>query len=1330
MIRKHHLSALLVWLCTSITFLFGQEEQQVFQHYDVNNSNLPQGQVLSILEDSYGLLWISTMDGLAKFDGYAFHAIPNPEGVRTAARKIVEDEAGNIWGVSNEGLFFYNRVTNSFKFFVHEPGNPCGLPPGRLETICLDREGCVWLGLEGSFGSFDAQKNEFSTVPLERFEISVNSRAFSVFDILKDNKKNIWAASTHGLLQITPGRDSFTSYHPTEFHSKNKEGYTNLRTLYEDTNGTLWVGTDDGLYRWNPSSEQLDFVFNKATSLRIPVTEIISGGGEELWLASVHIPGLIKWDQKKQQAVYIQSANSNPYGLAGNKINALEIDRFNNLWIATFNSLSKLSLSEPQFHFYQQKLGPHHPDNMIYRAFQFEDKGLIYRTYDDRLFFSKDLGKSAKYIFKEGVHDFAGKRSSEIWSGAKGYLYHLNLEKTTTNRYKLDERLMKGNFLFIDEDKENYEYLWVNSQQGLCKIHKQKLDKPNFFPPSRDLVGLASDHVRHSWQMPNGYIYVQSLQGAQRQFVRFNKKTEKYDWIPVPDSLPSIRIRQMAYAASAKDTIIWVASPQGLVKINHHTKAVELITNEDGLPGNDVMGLVVDHDGIVWLKNMRHVTRYNPKDGAIQSFSVTKDMREFNTVGASIRKDERILFPGNNGFYAFYPDSIGVDSTRPDLVLTDFSVSNKPYGSCAPELIPEQEIVLAHDKNVVSFGFAALHFVNPENIRYKYKLEGLDEEWISAEAERRATYTNLNPKNYTFQVQATNSDGVWSPEILSINFTILPPWYRTWWAYSLWGLLTLGVVVGVYRFQLSRRLAQQKARNLQELDATKTRLYTNITHEFRTPLTLMLTAAGELGAELKKSQQKHVQTIRRNGQRLFWLINQLLDLSKMEMGKLEVNYVQSDSIPYLRSLTMAFEPYAESKDIDLQFHTNTDSVLMDFDVEKMEQIVSNLLSNAIKYNNEGGSVRVTVEQKAEQLSIQVKDDGVGIPESEVPHIFDRFHQVDASSTRQAEGTGIGLALAKELTELMGGTITVQSRVGQGSTFTVRLPIANDAPVGETADADLDAKGLFAYHAVSNGLQQPTNGILLSKVLIVEDHAEMQDYLKTILQKHYMVLTAANGREGIEMAKAELPDLIVSDVMMPEVDGFELCETLKEDELTCHIPIILLTAKADQTSKVEGLKYGADAYLAKPFQREELQVRVEKLLENRRKLQAYYGSSDGTIKAEEVPLDPFLEKAITIMTEHLSDEEFTIEQLSSDLCYTRQQVYGKIKQLTGLSPMQYLTQMRLEKAKQLLLTTHENISQIAYAVGYKTHGTFSTAFKNYAGTPPKAFREEHQQKNGG
>jgi signal transduction histidine kinase/DNA-binding response OmpR family regulator len=538
--------------------------------------------------------------------------------------------------------------------------------------------------------------------------------------------------------------------------------------------------------------------------------------------------------------------------------------------------------------------------------------------------------------------------------------------------------------------------------------------------------------------------------------------------------------------------------------------------------------------------------------------------------------------------------------------------------------------------------------------------------------------------------------------------------------------------------KLNEQILLQKEK-LEELDIAKSRFFTNITHEFRTPLTIISGMAGQIMENPQAWAKKGGKMIKQNSANLLNLVNQILDLRKLEAKELKLNMVQGDVVQYLRYLSESYESYAQSKGLQLHFLPAIEKLVMDFDPEKLLRIVSNLLSNAVKYTSDGGNVYLHVNQEIKNgkplLSLRVEDTGSGITAADLPQIFDRFYQVDDSMTRKGEGTGIGLALTQELVHLMNGTIDVKSTVGKGSTFTVWLPITNDSLVrGAVGQFDSPQLGSLqsSVRQFDSSTVQPTEdgdwqtdelktGELLPTLLIVEDNPDIRQFLIACLENNYQLLTAANGQEGIDLALEQVPDLIISDVMMPEKDGFELCEILKNDERTSHIPIILLTAKVDLESKISGLKTGADAYLTKPFEQEELMVRLEKLFELRQKLQARYRS----FEPKAVPAnkeDEFVQKVRQAVLENLSDESYGVPQLCKAVALSRSQLHNKLKALTGQSTSLFVRSIRLQKAKELLENSDLNISEVGYEVGFKNPSHFSSAYQEEFGVPPSKTRK--------
>jgi signal transduction histidine kinase/CheY-like chemotaxis protein len=595
---------------------------------------------------------------------------------------------------------------------------------------------------------------------------------------------------------------------------------------------------------------------------------------------------------------------------------------------------------------------------------------------------------------------------------------------------------------------------------------------------------------------------------------------------------------------------------------------------------------------------------------------------------------------------------------------------------------------------------------------------------------------------------------VWS-EPLSYTFTVLSPWWFTWWAWCLWVGLGAGLLYWFYRFQLGRRLAEAEAYRLRELDQVKNHLYTNITHEFRTPLTIINGVAGQLQSQASESVKRGLKMISRNGRQLLRLVNQMLDLAKLESGSLPVRLVQGDIIIYLRYLAESFHSYAQSRNIDLHFQTGLEAYVVDYDREKMLHIVSNLLSNAVKFTPANGKVYFRVAEIIQDntafLQIQVKDSGIGIAAEKLPHIFDRFYQVDTSATRSGElarmnirsdgGTGIGLALTRELVHLLGGTIEVQSRLGEGSTFTVLLPAVRSTSTHAAANGfeqflpemqAFSGKGVDSFPELATSDQQ--NNSERPLLLIIEDNADVVRFLASCLESSYQLAAAPDGQAGIEKALELTPDIIISDVMMPLKDGFEVCDTLKNDVRTSHIPIVLLTAKADVESRITGLRRGADAYLAKPFDEEELRVRLEQLIALRRRLLERYQHAAAVLErtGAEPSDDPsfeleedFLQQVRDLIQENLADPTFGNEDLCKALAMSRTQLFRKLKALTGMSVVTFIRFYRLNKARQLLLTTDLNISEVAYRVGFNDPSYFGRVFRREFGITPMECRDKRQ-----
>jgi signal transduction histidine kinase/DNA-binding response OmpR family regulator len=891
--------------------------------------------------------------------------------------------------------------------------------------------------------------------------------------------------------------------------------------------------------------------------------------------------------------------------------------------------------------------------------------------------------------------------------------------------------------------------VWIATwTEGVFRFDPKTKELTNYF---RNDKGMYNGMTRNLYEDRSGVLWLGTRGGLNRYdrtrdtFVRYERK------LGDPNSMSENTAFDIY---EDEQGYLWIGTyGGGLNRFDPETETFRHFTIADGLPSNNVFSIQPDRKGKMWFSTDRGIASYDPKKETFEAFDrrdglLNKSYNAFSYYQSPY--SGHLFYEGEDGLDIFHPDSIQKDLTPPRIAFTDLLLYNQsvPIARTAAELSSKdtfylaqsitetKQLTLPYAQKVITFEFAALHYLNPSKNQYAYKLEGFDRDWQYIGAQRTATFTNLSPGAYTFMVKAANSHGFWNDEPATIQLVITPPWWQTWPAYFLYGLLIGLAFYAYYRYQrrqwrLQTQLAleQEEARRLKEMDETKTRLYTNITHEFRTPLTVISGMAEQIGKEPEKWLRKGTEMIRRNSEHLVELINQVLDLRKLESNKMPAQFIQGDIVDYLRYLSESHESLAANRDIDLDFSSDTPQILMDYDPEKLRRILSNLLSNAVKFTPAGGRVRVQVSRRDEagraHLQMAVSDTGAGIPPEKLPYIFDRFYQADDSATRRAEGTGIGLALVRELVKLLGGAIAVDSREGEGSVFTVRLPIHNRAPhkpVAETTAEKmapavftpaLQGETIAAEAFLSDESERPT-------LLIIEDNPDVQQYLFTILESGYDLLTAADGQAGIDQALEHVPDIIISDIMMPVKDGFEVCRTLKEDERTSHIPIILLTARADRDSRLEGLERGADAYLPKPFYPEELQIRLRKLVELREKMRRRYAAmeplpptTDPDVRKE----DEFILRARAFVEQNIGNAELSLHDLCRELAVSRTQLHNKLKALSGRSTTAFIRIIRLQHARKLLAETDLNVSEVAYAVGFNDPNYFSRRYFEAFGVRP-------------
>ncbi|MEL6848308.1 MAG: ATP-binding protein [Bacteroidota bacterium] len=868
--------------------------------------------------------------------------------------------------------------------------------------------------------------------------------------------------------------------------------------------------------------------------------------------------------------------------------------------------------------------------------------------------------------------------------------------------------------------------------------------------------GSVSPHWQDAYTFLNEELVVNEVLHAGRfsgkVFIGREGRLFQYDPEKrVSDSLSfkAVNLSKLRVLAIEEDAEqkLWLATNEGLVYFDPLTQQGRQYTMQDGLPNDFVCGMLAEGDSVLWLSTNHGLSRFSIATESFVNFYEEDGLthNEFNRKAYFKARDGRMYFGGLRGINAFYPEKLMKDfldqQTQAALALSAYEYVDEQAGKTERRMLfPEYpRIHIYYHHRSFTFEYALTNFNNPSEVAYSFRMKGYQDTWSKPSKFNFTRFSSLPTGEFNFEVRAKDSHGLWHPNVLSVKVIVHPPWWATWWAYLAYTCLTLALLWIVYRFlskrwELQHKLQaeQTEAIRLKKLNNFKSKLYTNITHEFRTPLTVILGMAAHIRQQPEQYLENGINLIENNGKQLLRLINQLLDLSKLEDHSFRLQWEQGDLVGYLRYLTESFQTYANSLNLILRYHSTEESLMMDFDPEQVKQIMANLLSNALKFTPSGGkvSVEVSASPKREAIHIQVSDNGIGIKAEDLPFIFDRFYQVDGTSSRKKEGTGIGLAHTRELVKVMHGEITVESEAGQGTKFRVQLPIQRNAPLAD--EHKLRDQERIPFLPPTSGLNEavPASSAAdraLPQILLMEDNADVVAYLKACLEDAFELDIALNGKVGIEKALAHIPDLVITDVMMPEKDGFEVCERLKKDERTRHIPIIMLTAKADFSSKMQGLSHGADAYLAKPFHRAELLLRVEKLLERNQQLQAHYSEypSDTGAKGSKEGFqttDIFMQKVRLIVEANYADEDFSLAELCRQLSLSRSQLYRKMKALVDTSPSIYIRNFRLTEAKRLLQNTDLTVSEVAWRVGFKDLSNFSKAFQAHFGTLPSETRK--------
>lgn len=1363
-----------------------------FKHLTIDDG-LSQNLVYAILQDCKGFMWFGTKDGLNRYDGYRFTIFRNNPYDSTSISSnevtaLFEDHAGFLW-LSAAGLNRFDPGTETFNRYLQNTARPNSLSSNEVRAIAEDHNGALWIGTTNGLNRLAPDRQgcfiHYVHDPHNPQSLSHNQ----INALLVDHRGTLWIGTPEGLNALPSNATiGFIRYHLADDF---------ISSLYEDRHKILWVGTPSGLVRLDQAEDKTS-TFQLYPLLSAPhllqweksITAIQERLDGKFWVATY--TGLIVFDPQTGASQFIRHDARNSNSLSFDVVLSIYQDRGGVVWFGTSGKgLNKLMLYAKPFHHYDattEQLSDQ--GDFSVKAILEDRTGSLWISANDRLY---QLDRAASqwqrfHALTLRVGGMIEDRQGILWFATGNGLWEFEsrTKRLTQHQHRQgDEGSLPNNSVWYALEDDNGD-LWVLTAGGILNRREPITGQWTHFriPGAENLV------LHRIYQDASGTFWL----GSDVGLIRFQPGDSSAGYyrhdLANPSSLSYDVVYSILPDPHEPNRFLWLGTAGGgLICFDIAAEKFTQYTEKDGLPNNVVYGILPDHRGRLWMSTNRGLSAFDPPTKTFRNYDVRDGLQsnEFNRNAYFLSRNGEMFFGGINGLNAFYPDSIRDNPHAPPIVITDFqlayrSVSFRDADSPLQQPISEtDELRLAYHQNTIAFEFAALDFTEPTKNQYAYQLENFNSQWIVAGTNRKATYTNLPPGKYIFRVKGSNNDGVWNETGASLRIIIAPPFWKTWWAYACYVILAIGSVIGIVKGRIRRlekrtrqleaavqaRTAEVVAREkqisiqaekLRELDHIKSTFFANISHEFRTPLTLILGPVQRMINEAAEINIKHeLRRIQKNGQRLLRLVNQLLDLSKLETGKMTIQARLGNIVPLIKSITMSFASLAEQKHIGLCFHSEADEILSYFDRDKIEKIFYNLLSNAFKFTPAGGKISVQLSVSSNQLSVNsdwvaakqlitdhwllitVQDTGIGIPADRLPHIFDRFYQVDPSSTREHEGTGIGLSLVKELVHLHHGSVEVASVAGEGSTFTVRLPLGREAfSDGEIVDQVIadpaigDASAIEALADVEALISKPTATLdqpeciadeLDTIVLVVEDHAEVRAYIREYLQDSYQVIEAGDGAEGVEKAREFIPDLIVGDVMMPKMDGYQMCQILKTDERTSHIPIILLTARAALEDKVAGLKTGADDYLTKPFDATELLARVENLIESRRRLRERWKQTVILNPSEiaTTPIDQaFLEKALAVAEKNLEDEEFSIEEFAAQVGMSRSQLHRKLHALTNQSASLFLRSVRLQRAAQLLKQHAGTVAEIAYQVGFSSQAYFTRCFKEQFGCSPKEY----------
>ena len=1350
MVKKYVLFGIFIVFALNLR----AEKVRLFTPDDgLSNSHINQ-----IYQDSKGYIWIATENGLNKFNGYDFEVYLSVPNDSTSIQSnyvtcVYEDSRGLFWVATSNGLLQYDRARDVFTPWIMGAMDEL-YKERRVNGIMEDRFHNLWISYPGN-GVVRLDSKDLSPVVFNRNNSGINDNSIS--SMFEDRNDNIWfGTEDHGVFVFNP--HNYTTKH-YGYSPANPSGLSNNRVfaICEDASGSVWVGTiGGGINIYDKQTQTFRVLKTNHVSPENMIYALLLDNRQTVW-AGTDGAGIFRYDIYGNKSPY-SDESSLISDISKTKVHALFQDRQGNIWAALYQK-GVLFISASGNYFHNIGFNPYNPSKSIgtYCVISIieDHQGNVWAGTDgDGLYRIKPSGKIDHFTsedtpgFQENVITALFEDADQkIWIGTymNGFFgYHPQTGKFDSHHQKSDsENGLSSNHVVSFAQSDDGQ-IWIGTNGGGISVFNPKTRQFKqylfYSDPTKDQ--LSSNWVNDIMIDRDKGVWAATSNGLNR----LNTEKDIFETCTLVDD--HRKISNMMYTLHEDSQgNIWVGSYYGLHVLDKKTGKPSLITTHDGLPDNMIAGIEEDSTHSLWISTGKGLCRYYPDSGVSLNFYIEDGIQsnEFRRGSHFKGKNDKMYFGGINGITTFYPMQVSHINPLLELVFTDFLVYNEPVKSGQSDILKKSlnettSIRLKYNQHSFTFKFAALEFGMPHRVVYYAQMENFDTQWQEIKSPNRSvTYTNLNPGVYVFKVKATIDEiNILQKEM---QVVILPPWWRTVLARLAYLALVILLLYSVY-YYVSNRVRQRRTlmekEQQKQISESKVQFFTDLSHEIRTPLTLIIGPLEKMmDMKVDDSIRASFRIMYQNAIRILRLINQLMDLRAMDNQKLKLKVESVDISLFINNIMDSFTDLANARQIQFEMKTEENLPLVLIDKDCIDKIIFNLLSNAFKFTPQGGKIFIDVHtEKSEQLVISVHDTGIGITKEQQVNIFDRFYQVRNEKINTKIGTGIGLHLSKMMAELHHGSLKVESEPGQGSSFFIRIPLKKTAYRADEFGMSGDESPVtMVQPSVSSFPDDKTEDIKIKakkkgqeSVLIVEDDPDILRYMESELSANYRIYTALSGKDGLSKALQYLPDVIISDVVMPETDGLTLCKLIKTNEKTCHIPVILLTAKTSIEQRIEGLEVGADSYIPKPFSMRHLQTRIEKLIQLRETLkQKYTGVLE--IAEDELKVVTSDEKLLIRFNEklklHITNPDLNVDFFSQELGISRVHLNRRLKAITNDSPGNYIRNYRLKQAAWLLINKNMTISEIAYAVGFSSPAHFSTIFKKHYGMSPTEYMEANK-----